>query len=210
MLTVVQGDSFLPPPRGCASEEHQMRFSSFGRTRGIRLSQLTLALALLVSSAFAIENKLNVPIMPLKDVKTGMTGEAMTVFSGTKPEKMNVEVLGILRNMSGPKGDVILVRLHGDKPEYTGVVAGMSGSPVYIDGKLIGALAYRIGEMSKEPIAGVTPIESMLEISEYDKTPGVDLQLAKGKPSTPSPTAGPGEAAALPSMTSYLKPIDTP
>jgi hypothetical protein len=161
---------------------------------------------------FGIENKLNVPIMRLQDVKTGMKGEALTVFSGTKPEKMEVEVLGILRNMSGPKGDVILVRLHGDKPEYTGVVAGMSGSPVYIDGKLIGALAYRIGEMSKEPIAGVTPIESMLEISEYDKTPGADLQLAKSRGNQLSPTGGPGQAVELPvaSMSSYLKPIDTP
>jgi SpoIVB peptidase S55 len=161
---------------------------------------------------FGIENKLNVPIMQLKDIKIGMKGEALTVFSGTKPEKMDVEVLGILRNMSGPKGDVILVRLHGDKPEYTGVVAGMSGSPVYIDGKLIGALAYRIGEMSKEPIAGVTPIESMLEISEYDKTPGTDIQLANAKSSTPAQTSGPGESPALPvqSLVSYLKPIDTP
>jgi hypothetical protein len=167
---------------------------------------------LLCSAAFGIENKLNVPIMPLKDVKTGMKGEALTVFSGTKPEKMQIEVLGILRNMAGPKGDVILVRLHGEKPEYTGVVAGMSGSPVYIDGKLIGALAYRIGEMSKEPIAGVTPIESMLEISEYDKTPGADLQLAKAKGNGLAPTSGPGETPDLPGLaaSNYLKPIDTP
>ena len=65
---------------------------------------------------------------------------------------MDVEILGVLRNMAGPKSDVILARLHGKKVEYTGVVAGMSGSPVYIDGKLVGAIAYRIGEFSKEPI----------------------------------------------------------
>jgi hypothetical protein len=189
-----------------------LRLSSSGRLFGFRVILLAFAVVLFSSAVFGIENKLNVPIMRLQDVKTGMKGEALTVFSGTKPEKMEVEVLGILRNMSGPKGDVILVRLHGDKPEYTGVVAGMSGSPVYIDGKLIGALAYRIGEMSKEPIAGVTPIESMLEISEYDKTPGADLQLAKSKGNQLSPTAGPGQAAELPvaSMSSYLKPIDTP
>ena len=189
-----------------------MRLSSFVRHIGSRPMQLAIATIMLCSAMFGIENKLNVPIMQLKDIKIGMRGEALTVFSGTKPEKMNVEVLGVLRNMSGPKGDVILVRLHGDKPEYTGVVAGMSGSPVYIDGKLIGALAYRIGEMSKEPIAGVTPIESMLEISEYDKTPGSDIQLAKAKPSTPTQTGGPGEPADLPvqSLTTYLKPIDTP
>ena len=188
-----------------------MRLSSFRRRRGFRAIAVTLAVVLLSIASFAIENKLNVPIMPLKDIKTGMKGEALTVFTGTKPEKMDVEVLGILRNMTGPKGDVILVRLHGEKPEYTGVVAGMSGSPVYIDGKLIGALAFRIGEMSKEPIAGVTPIEQMLEINEYDQTPGADAQLAKAKTTAPSQTAGPGEAPELPmAMTSYLKPIDTP
>jgi hypothetical protein len=83
---------------------------------------------------------------------------------------MDVEVLGVLKNFNGPKSDVILVRLHGAKVEFTGVVAGMSGSPVYIDGRLVGALAFRIGEMSKEPIAGITPIEEMLEINELDRT----------------------------------------
>jgi len=83
---------------------------------------------------------------------------------------MDVEVLGVLKNMNGPKGDIILVRLHGAKAEYTGVVAGMSGSPVYFDGKLAGALAFRIGEFSKEPIAGVTPIADMLEINALDKS----------------------------------------
>ena len=74
---------------------------------------------------------LNTPILPLDQVHAGMRGVAYTVFQGTKPEPMEVEVLGVLRNVNGPKGDIILVRLHGSKPEYTGVVAGMSGSPVY-------------------------------------------------------------------------------
>src|SRR5208282_4966462 len=100
-------------------------------------------------------------IMPLDQIHEGMKGTALTVFQGVKPESMDVEVLGVLRNVNGPKGNIILVRLHGSKPEYTGVVAGMSGSPVYFDGKLAGALAFRIGEFSKEPIAGVTPIEEM-------------------------------------------------
>lgn len=113
----------------------------------------------------------NVPTMSLDQVKTGMKGVAYTVFEGTQPEAMDLVVLGVLRNMTGPKSDVILVRLEGKKPEYTGVVAGMSGSPVYIDGKLVGAIAYRIGEFSKEPIAGVTPIGQMLEINAMDSTP---------------------------------------
>ena len=103
-------------------------------------------------------------VFPLSKIQRGMTGTAWTVFAGSKPEPMEVEVLGVLRGARGPGQDMILVRLHGTKPEYTGVVEGMSGSPVYIDGKLLGALAYRIGQFSKEPIAGVTPIEEMLEI----------------------------------------------
>src|SRR6202163_3109667 len=111
------------------------------------------------------------PIMPLDQIHEGMKGTALTVFQGVKPESMDVEVLGVMHNVNGPKGDIILVRLHGAKPEYTGVVAGMSGSPVYFNGKLAGALAFRIGEFSKEPIAGVTPIEEMMEINALDRRP---------------------------------------
>src|SRR6202140_3624812 len=110
-------------------------------------------------------------IMPLDQIRAGMRGTALTVFQGVKPESMDVEVLGVMHNTNGPKGDIILVRLHGTKPEYTGVVAGMSGSPVYFNGKLAGALAFRIGEFSKEPIAGVTPIEEMMEINALDHRP---------------------------------------
>jgi SpoIVB peptidase S55 len=101
---------------------------------------------------------------PLEQVHRGLHGIAYTVFEGTQPEAMDVEILGVLNGALGPGKDMILVRLHGTKPEYTGVVAGMSGSPVYVDGKLLGALSYRIGEFSKEPIAGVTPISQMLEV----------------------------------------------
>jgi hypothetical protein len=95
-----------------------------------------------------------------------MTATAWTVFEGTTPEPMQVEILGVLRGARGPGQDLILARLHGAKPEYTGVVAGMSGSPVYIDGKLAGALSYRIGQFTKEPIAGITPIEQMIEVRD--------------------------------------------
>ncbi|MGA2989162.1 MAG: SpoIVB peptidase S55 domain-containing protein [Candidatus Korobacteraceae bacterium] len=177
------------------------------------LMVVTCLLALvfaLAAPALAIEPKLSVPIMPVQDIKAGMQGTAYTVYEGSKPEPMQVEVLGVLRNMTGPNSDVILVRLHGKKPEYTGVVAGMSGSPVYIDGKLIGALAFRIGQFSKEPIAGVTPIASMLEINETDASP------VAGAPAPPTPatavvrTSGPGEAPQIASVASYLQPIDTP
>jgi hypothetical protein len=103
---------------------------------------------------------------PLSEVKKGMTATAWTVFAGDKPEPMEVEILGVLRGARGPGQDMILVQLHGAKPEYTGVVAGMSGSPVYIGNRLLGSLSYRIGQFSKDPIAGITPIEQMLEVRD--------------------------------------------
>ena len=93
-----------------------------------------------------------------------MKATAWTVFTGTTPEAMDVEILGVLRGARGPGHDLILAQLHGAKPEYTGVVAGMSGSPVYVGNKLLGSLSYRIGQFSKDPIAGITPIEQMMEV----------------------------------------------
>lgn len=110
-------------------------------------------------------------VFPLADVHRGLMGTAWTVFEGTQPEPMQVEILGVLRGARGPGRDLILGRLKGQKPEYTGVVAGMSGSPVYIDGKLLGALSYRIGQFSKEPIAGITPIQQMLEVRDLTPAP---------------------------------------
>lgn len=107
---------------------------------------------------------------------------------------MGVEILGVLHNAIGPGQDMILARLEGKKPEYTGVVEGMSGSPVYIDGKLAGALAYRIGQFSKEPIAGITPISQMLEVRDM-KQPPAPTMLASARQS---------ESASL------IRPIETP
>jgi hypothetical protein len=155
------------------------------------------------------------PTIAVDQIHAGMRGVAYTVFEGVKPESMDVEVLGVLRNVNGPKGDIILVRLHGAKVEYTGVVAGMSGSPVYLDGKLAGALAFRIGEFSKEPIAGVTPIASMLEINALDRSPAEEAAAARPSvTSAAGKTAAPGDAVALGNSTqdyaNYLKPIETP
>jgi hypothetical protein len=99
-------------------------------------------------------------IMPLSDVKPGMVGQALTVFQGTKPEPFKVRVVSVMRNFL-PKQDVILIRAEDPRVEFSGIVAGMSGSPVYIDGKLVGAVAYA-WSFAKEPLGGVTPIESML------------------------------------------------
>jgi hypothetical protein len=150
-------------------------------------------------------------IMTVDEVRPGMKGVAYTVFRGTKPETMGVEVLGVLKNMLGPKSDLILVRLEGEKAEYTGVVAGMSGSPVYINGKMLGAISYRIGSFSKEPIAGVTPITQMLEISEFDRSvPGQD-PVSTAKPLGTEKTSSPGPGAGdLENYAQFLQPIDAP
>src|SRR6266853_6368781 len=165
-----------------------------------------------VWQAPAYAGSLNTPIIPLDQIHTGMRGVAFTVFEGIKPEPMDVEVLGVMKSVNGPKGDIILVRLHGKKVEYTGVVAGMSGSPVYFEGKLAGALAFRIGEFSKEPIAGVTPIQEMLEINELDRSKPADSnsQATTKAPSVRTETASPGVAPAISAYANYLTPIGTP
>src|SRR5438309_174460 len=101
-------------------------------------------------------------ILPLSQVRAGMQGYAYTIFAGDQVEKFNLEVIGVLDNFLGPKQSIILVQLKGPKVEHTGVVAGMSGSPVYLDGKLAGALSLKLGIFTKEPIAGVTPIQDVL------------------------------------------------
>ena len=112
--------------------------------------------------------------MPLAQIHEGMRGTAYTVFEGTKPEPMDVEVLGVLRNVNGARGDLILVRLHGTKPEYTGVVAGMSGSPVYFDGKLAGALAFPVTGRP-HPLA-VLPVPPALDVQEPGPQMGIPRQ----------------------------------
>lgn len=172
---------------------------------------LNLGLAQSHNDKPAQAKTLQTQIMTVNEVRPGMKGVAYTVFQGTQPEPMEVEVLGLLKNMNGPRSDVVLVRLHGEKPEFTGVVAGMSGSPVYIGGKLLGAIAYRIGQFSKEPIAGVTPIEQMLEINEFDRSVPPQGSAASPRPAGADKTSGPGaaDAGALFSSEQLLQPIDS-
>ena len=118
-----------------------------------------------------------IPVFPLEDVRAGMKGTARTVFSGSDTEEFNVEVLGVLPGFPGPRQSAIIAKLSGSNVEKTGVFAGMSGSPVYIDGKIVGAIAFSF-PFSKEPIAGITPIKQMIDI--FDK--GVD---EKAKPKEP-------------------------
>jgi len=98
---------------------------------------------------------------PVDEVKPGMVGIGRTVFEGDRLEEFKVHVIGVLRNSIGPRRDLILARLEGGPLANTGVIAGMSGSPVYIDGRLVGAVSYSLGQFSKEAIAGITPIDEM-------------------------------------------------
>ncbi|MGI8494155.1 MAG: hypothetical protein ACR2L1_02425 [Pyrinomonadaceae bacterium] len=109
----------------------------------------------------------NAGIFPLSELKEGMRGTARTVFRGSEPEEFNVEILGIVPGAIGPKQDMIVGKLSGGGADRTSVFAGMSGSPVYIDGKLVGAISYSF-PFSKEPICGITPIEQMIQIFEQN------------------------------------------
>jgi hypothetical protein len=154
-------------------------------------------------------------IFPLSEVHRGLTGTAWTVFTGNKPEAMTVEILGVLRGARGPGHDMILAQLHGAKPEYTGVVAGMSGTPVYIGNRLLGALAYRIGQFSKDPIAGITPIEQMLEVRDLPVAAAETKSSGTGTVATGSDSASlvlnaSGASAGLSSPTASFQAMETP
>jgi hypothetical protein len=137
-----------------------------------RLRRFSLVvLAFLIISAVPIQADDATATFPLKDVKPGMKGEVYTIFQGDTIEKVDLVVIGILQNALGPKQDVILVQLLGEKAEHSGVVAGMSGSPVYFDGKLAGALSLKLGVFTKEAIGGVTPIENMLSVNDAPVLP---------------------------------------
>ncbi len=129
----------------------------------IEILLLSLIICMVLS---AVEG--SVPILPLDQVKAGMKGKGRSVFQGNRIEEFDVEIIGVLKNVE-PKKSIILARLKGGILEEAGVISGMSGSPVYVDGKLIGAVAYSLGTFVKEPIAGITPIEEMMSISEKRK-----------------------------------------
>src|SRR5260221_7012483 len=131
-----------------------------------RILMLVIPLALLSflgsSNCLAQAQPQSNETLPLDQVRPGMQGYAYTIFAGDQVEKFDLEVIGVMPNFLGPKQSIILVQLKGPKVEHTGVVAGMSGSPVYLEGKLAGALSLKLGIFTKDPIAGVTPIEDVL------------------------------------------------
>ncbi len=157
-------------------------------------------------------------IFKVADVKPGMKGVAWSVFTGSEPEQIPVEIIGVWKNAWGPKQDIILAKL-GGKAQRTNVAGGMSGSPVYIDGKLAGAIALRLSVFSPDAICGITPIELMLEITEFDQSRPADART----PDRVQPRASlevPGELLAravaagtgsgTPLHSALLTPIETP
>jgi hypothetical protein len=141
-------------------------------------------------------------ILPLSQVRAGMQGYAYTVFAGDQVEKFDLVVVGVMPNFLGPKQSIILVELKGPKVEHTGVVAGMSGSPVYLEGKLAGALSLKLGVFTKEALAGVTPIEDILQPPDQNR--GTASSAAQFR--LPSAAVAQG---GLPSGAA-LQPIETP
>ena len=127
------------------------------------LRRLLTSLALGLILASCLLGQASPPIFPLSDVRPGLKGVGRTIFEGDKIEEFQVEILGVLRNAIAPQRNLILARLSGGPLATTGVISGMSGSPVYVDGKLVGAVS-RSFPLSKEAIAGITPIEEMLSV----------------------------------------------
>ena len=158
-----------------------------------------------------------VEILKSSDIKPGMKAVAWTVFQGDTPEAVPIEIIGTWKNMWGPGQDVIIGKM-GGKAERTNVAGGMSGSPVYVDGKLMGAVALRLSTFSPDAICGITPIELMLEINEFDKSRPSDARTPeRAAPAHAVVNAAPNDllarvmAAGLsPSALPTLSPIATP
>src|SRR5438094_7766206 len=159
-----------------------------------------------------------VEILKSSDLHAGMKGVAWTVFQGTEAEPIPVEILGLWKNAWGPKQDIILAKL-GGKAQRTNVAGGMSGSPVYIDGKLIGAIALRLSIFSPDAICGITPIELMLEINDFDQSRPMDAKTpykvtTRREASVPSDLLAQAVAAGalpnLPKQTPLMTAIETP
>jgi hypothetical protein len=135
-----------------------------------RWLRLALVCAALPAAAAAQAPSAPAGVIPLREVRPGMEGVGRTVFEGATIETFGVRVLGVLENAVGPRRSLVLARLEGGPLATTGVIAGMSGSPVFIGGRLLGAVSYAF-PFGKEPIAGITPIGDMLEAAADPEAP---------------------------------------
>jgi hypothetical protein len=157
--------------------------------------------------------------VPLGSVRPGMSVVVRTVLSGETVEEIPAEIIGVMENALGPAQSLILARLTGERASFTGVAAGMSGSPVYAGGRLVGALSYRVGQFTKEPIAGITPIEYMLELAKLPapREPSAVARHGGGRaesggslPERLIPLVTGPAAPGAPSAGSSLVPIEAP
>jgi hypothetical protein len=183
-----------------------------------RAAGLLISIAISVCPIMARPKAGPVEIMKSSELKPGMKGTAWTVFAGTEPEAIPVEIIGLWKNAWGPRQDIILAKL-GGKVERTNVAGGMSGSPVYVDGKLIGAIALRLSVFSPDAICGITPIELMLEVPEFDWSRPMDARTpdrvqARSQIEVPSELLAQAVAAGaspnLPRQSPVMAPIETP
>src|SRR5260370_17768682 len=122
------------------------------------MTLLRVACSVLLASLELVHAPAQTAQMAVDEIRPGMIGVGRTVFEGTRVEEFKVNILGVLENVIGTHRNLILARLEGGPLANTGVIAGMSGSPVYIDGRLIGAVSYPLGAFSKKPIPGLTPL----------------------------------------------------
>ena len=161
----------------------------------------TAAAALIAAVLVAVPLPASTPLMSIDEIRPGMVGVGRTVFQGSELKDFKVHILGVLRNVQGPKRDLILAKLEGEGLAESGVAQGMSGSPVYIDGRLIGAVSYSIGAFSKEPIAGITPIAEMKDATAMTR------RAASQQARLELPVTREGLAAALRATYSRLAPF---
>jgi hypothetical protein len=184
------------------------------------------ALVVAFASSYVVSAQEPAPVRPKAgkvelfkeaDLKPGMKGYAWTVLAGSEPEPIPVEIVGILKNQWGPHQDIILAKM-GGKAIRTNVAGGFSGSPVYIDGKLVGAVALRFSVFSPDAICGITPIELMLEVNDFDESRPADARTpdkVAQRESVQVPSGmlaqvvSAGGSGAFPSNASMV-PIDTP
>lgn len=188
-----------------------------------------LVVAAAFGSAFGQDKGKDSRLFPLEDLRPGMKGISRTVFVGTEAEEFGVEILGVLPGYPAPRRSAIIARLTGSKVDKTGVFAGMSGSPVFIDGRLVGAIAFSF-PFSREAIAGITPIKEMIDIFEqgpgnrtekmteprvvsFAQLAATDWKMALPQPTvTGAPLIAPVSAGSplLPLLGQQMMPIATP
>jgi hypothetical protein len=198
----------LTAPANLSMTRHISRF--------LILSGLALVFAPAIAPSFftaQAQAPTSTEILPLSEVRPGMQGYAYTIFAGDQVEKFDLEVIGIMPNFLGPRQTIILVQLKGPKVEHTGVVAGMSGSPVYFEGKLAGALSLKLGVFTKEPIGGVTPIEDIIHPQPQRSSENIPPQSqSAASPAGAQQLSLSQEAASRTGLPtgSALEPIETP